>query len=301
MKKYIWFLLLGAFLFSSCDKEDDLGESLIDTSTPLLNETDQWIRDNFTTPFNIEVKYRWDDSEVDNSKALTPPRVELVKPFLEKIMQLWIAPYAKEGGLDFVKSYIPKQIVLVGSHNYNPNGSIVLGQAEGGRKVTIFDLNYIDVNDVNTIMTALHTIHHEFAHILHQQIMYPVEYQTITPVYTTTWFNFSDTEANRKGFVTSYSMLNPDEDFVEIVSNFLLMSNDEWNAFIEAIEVYQLNEHGNPIMDWDTFKYVIDKENTRIAKANLRKKEAMIANYFLQIWKIDIYALQTKINEELAD
>ena len=301
MKKYIWFLLLGAVLFSSCDKDEDLGESLIDTSTPLLNEVDQWIRDNYTTPYNIEIKYRWDDSEVDNSKALTPPRAEDVIPFLEKIKELWIAPYAKEGGLDFVKSYIPKQIVLVGSHNYNPNGSIVLGQAEGGRKITIFDLNYIDVNDVITIMRALHTIHHEFAHILHQKVLYPIEYQTITTEYTTTWFNFSDTDARQKGFITAYSMLNPNEDFVEMVSEFLLMTNEDWNALIDGIKVYALDEHGYRIFDWETFTYVIDEEKTRIAKEKFRKKESIIANYFLQIWKIDIYALQERINEKLAE
>ncbi|RKD98761.1 zinc-binding metallopeptidase [Marinifilum flexuosum] len=297
MKKYICFLMLGVLFFSSCSSDEDLGESLIDTSTPELNEVDEWIRENYTYPYNVEVKYKWDNSELDNTKILTPTTLDRVIPFLEKMKEIWVDPYARNGGEDFMKAYIPKQMVLVGSHNYEDNGGIVLGQAEGGRKITIFDLNYIDfdLSGLNSwekrramepILRVFKTMHHEFGHILHQTIAYPVEYKKLTTGYTSNWMNFSNSEARGMGFITAYSLLNPDEDFVEMLSEFLTRSNEDWNELIDKIKVYDEN-------------YYTDEDASKLARIKIREKEKMIADYMLQIWKIDIYKLQADIAEVL--
>ncbi len=297
MKKYI-YILFSLLLCSACS-EEDLGESLIDTSTPILTETDQWIRSNYTTPYNIEVKYRWDNSELDNTKVLTPPKEEMVRPFLDNMKKIWIEPYTRQGGEDFVKTHIPKLMVLVGSHNMNSDGSIILGQAEGGRKVTIFDLNYISFDfeglneyerkkQLEVIVRTFATMHHEFGHILHQTTAYPVEFKKITPNYIRNWMNYTDSEARKMGFISSYSMLNPDEDFVETLSNFLTMSNEDWNSLIDKITIYDEN-------------YDEDIAASAVAKANIREKEKMIADYMLAAWKINIYELQTDITEAINE
>ena len=301
MKKYICFLMLGVLFLGSCSKDEDLGESLIDTSTPALNEVDEWIRENYTYPYNVEVKYKWDNSELDNTKILTPPKLEDVVPFLDHMKQIWIDPYVKSGGVEFMKTFIPKQIVLVGSHNYNDNGSIVLGQAEGGRKITIFDLNYItfdfeglDDREIRearkSITRVFKTMHHEFGHILHQTVAYPVEYKKITTGYTSNWMNFMDMDSRKEGFITSYSRLNPDEDFVEMLSEFLIRSNEEWNELIDGIKIY----------DKEQF-WVVDEAASKIPRALIRQKEKMIADYMLQIWQIDIYELQAEIAKVFAE
>lgn len=297
MKKYI-YLLFSLLMCNACS-EEDLGESLIDTSTPILTETDQWIRANYTTPYNIEVKYRWDNSELDNTKVLTPPKEEMVQPFLEHMKSIWIDPYTRQGGINFIKTYIPKLIVLVGSHNMNSDGSIILGQAEGGRKVTIFDLNYISFDfkglddydkqkQLEVIIRTFGTMHHEFGHILHQTTAYPVEFKKITPNYVRNWMNYTDVDARRMGFITSYSMLNPDEDFVEMLSTFLTKSCEEWNSTIDQITVYDEN-------------YDVDLIASEKAKSLLREKEKVIADYMLASWKIDIYKLQEDITEAIND
>ena len=194
-----------------------------------------------------------------------------------------------------MKSYIPKQIVLVGSHNYNDNGSIVLGQAEGGRKITIFDLNYINfdlsslegfekVQSKRAILRVFRTMHHEFGHILHQTIAYNPEFKKITTGYISNWTNYNDLDARRMGFITAYSLKNPDEDFVEMLSIFLTQSNEEWNAVIDNIEVRDN-------------QWKVDPTATAFAKNSIRAKEKMIADYMLQTWKIDIYAMQAEIAE----
>lgn len=294
--KQILYPVFALLLCCACDNED-LGESLIDTSTPILNETDTWIRQNYTTPFNVEVKYRWDNSELDNTKILTPPYEKDVVPFLEQMKNIWIEPYLRQGGETFIKTYIPKLIVLVGSHNLQSDGSIVLGQAEGGRKVTIFDLNYISFDfeglsdyekekQLETIIRTFQTMHHEFAHILHQTVAYPVEFKKITPNYIRNWMNYTTTEAKRMGFITSYSMLNPNEDFAEMVSQMLTTSREQWDKTIDNIVVYDDN-------------YDVDVVATATAKANLREKEKMIADYMTNTWNIDIYALQADIMEAI--
>ncbi|MCZ4693749.1 hypothetical protein DWB61_09955 [Ancylomarina euxinus] len=299
MKKILFLFFSIAILFTSCTKEDDLGKSLIDTSTPELNDVDEWIRENYTYPFNVEVKYRWDNSEVDNSKILTPPAKADVIPFLDKMKNIWIDPYVNAGGIDFMKRFIPKQMVLVGSHNYNDNGSIVLGQAEGGRKVTLFDLNYItfDLSEMDSyhkrkameaIVQVFKTMHHEFGHILHQTVAYPIEYKKICTGYTSNWMNFSDMDAKRLGFITGYSMLNPDEDFVEMLSTFIMSGNEGWNKLIDDIYIYDEN-----------WKYDTAAEN--IAKAKIRQKEKIMADYMLQVWNVNIYELQAEIEGILAE
>ena len=43
----------------------------------VLNEIDEWIIDNYTRPYNMEVKYRWDQSELDLNRTLVPIKEEL--------------------------------------------------------------------------------------------------------------------------------------------------------------------------------------------------------------------------------
>lgn len=300
MKKIIYYLLfLSISVFVVSCSEEDLGHSLIDTTTPELNEVDQWIRENYTYPYNVEVKYKWDNSEVDNTKVLTPVELERVIPFLDKMKKIWVDPYANNAGSEFMKRFIPKQIVLVGSRSFNDDGSITLGQAEGGRRITIFDLNYINFDlsgmsewekdrEMKTIIRVFRTMHHEFGHILHQNVAYPQEYEMITNDYSSNWMNLNDNEARRRGFITAYSRLNPDEDFVEMLSYFFTLSNEDWNELIDKIKVYDDS-------------YNVDEDASEKARGFIRQKEKIIADYMLQVWKINIYDLQSEIANVLAE
>ena len=70
----------------------------------------------------------------------------------------------------------------MGSPKYNPNtGTITLGEAEGGRKIVLYRLNWFDLKDRDLIQQIMKTVHHEFGHTLHQTILYPEEFKNITP------------------------------------------------------------------------------------------------------------------------
>ena len=131
---------------SSCKKEDALGS--VDNIPGLGGDTwtpgaiDAWILDSLTTPYNIGVKYKWDQGELqgDFNKDLVPPKEDKVIPLMSAINKAWINPYVTEAGLPFFKNVSPKFFVLVGSPAYE-RGAVKLGTAEGGRKVTLYDVN----------------------------------------------------------------------------------------------------------------------------------------------------------------
>lgn len=264
------FSTIGLF---SCSKNEDLGTSNIVIPSAERNVLDKWIFESLTLPLNIEVKYLWDESEFDLSKKLTPPNLKSVQPFLEVVRKVWIEPYTDVNIVpdqSFLKKYCPKQLVLSGSPNYNTDGTVTLGTAEGGRKIVLYEVDNFDSKNMEMVTGMLHTMQHEFAHILHQNKMYPAEFKKVTTGYTSTWYNFQDSESNLDGFITSYARSAEDEDFVEMVATMLTMSKADFDAKINSIS----SESG---------------------KKALRIKEGYVVTYFREKYNIDIYKLQKRI------
>jgi substrate import-associated zinc metallohydrolase lipoprotein len=207
--------------------------------------------------------------------VLVPVKEDKVIPVMKVVKDTWIEPYVQKAGEAFVKEHAPKQFVLVGSAKYNDDGTIVLGEAESGRKVTLFVVNDFNRLNVPAVKQMLHTIHHEFAHILHQTILYPREYKQVTPSgYTASWYNTNDETARALGFITPYARASSDEDFVEMISMMLVEGRTGYEAILSKVP-----EEG---------------------RALLRKKEAFVVAYFKQSWNIDFYSLQTATQEAIT-
>lgn len=277
-------------LFAACKKEEPLSD--VDNISGLGGDTwaqgpiDKWIYDSLTVPYNIAVKYKWDQSEIALNRTVVPVKEEQVVPVLSAIRKAWIDVYKAEAGELFVKKYTPKFFILEGSGSYNPDGTTTLGTAEGGRKVVLYQLNYFRTkgmagfkpSDSSLIKQMFHTIHHEFGHILHQNIMYPLEYKRISVgMYTTNWNNVSEREALLDGFITPYSMSGPDEDFVEMISMMLIEGKGGFDAIVNSITGTSANG-----------------TTAAQAKSRLRQKEDLVVDYFKKVWKIDFYSLQAR-------
>ncbi len=93
------------------------------------------------------------------------------------------------------------------------------------------------------------------------------------PGYTATWFNVSEADALSQGYITPYSRASYDEDFVEMVANMLMQGRVRFNEVVASV---------NPT-----------------AQQALRRKETMVVNYFREVWKIDFYSLQTRVQAAL--
>jgi substrate import-associated zinc metallohydrolase lipoprotein len=271
-KNYIklFALVFGLNLLAACNEKEDLDADLtgLGGETWAKGPVDNWLDQNYVTPYNIEVKYRFDRYEVNLGRVLTPPREDKVIPVMETIKTTWIEPYNLEAGPNFLKKLSPKQFVLVGSASYNTNGTITLGTAEGGRKIVLYVVNDFDKKKKSEVKQMLHTIHHEFGHILHQTIMYPQEYKRITTDYTASWNDFSLAEARSRGYVTEYARSNPDDDFVEMISIMLIEGRTGFNNIISSAPA--------------------------AAQPLLRRKEEIVVRYFKEAWNIDFYSLQTR-------
>lgn len=292
--KILLLFCLPAIL-SSCSK-DDPGN--VDNIPGLGGDTwepgpiDIWIRDSLTTPYNIAAKYKWDQGELDFNRTLTPPKEEKIIPVLSSIRKVWINNYAAVAGELFMKQYSPKFFVLVGSPSYNPDGTITLGTAEGGRRIVLYVLNEFRIkgmsgyvpSDSFNVKEMFHTIEHEFAHILHQTVLYPLEFRRISVgMYTSNWNNVSDAGARADGFVTAYAMSAPDEDFVEMVSMMLVEGRGGFNTIVNSITGTSANG--------------ITAEE---AKSRLRQKETIVVNYFKDTWNIDFYNLQSRTRASIV-
>lgn len=286
-KHKIYLLILTLAVFASCKKEDDLGDVSaipgLGGDSWVATELDTYIKDTFTIPFNVAAKYKWDQGELDFDKTLTPPREEKIKPVLSSIKKVWIDNYVAEAGKLFMQKYIPKFFVLVGSANWNTDGTITLGTAEGGRRIVLYVLNdfrvkgmqgYVSSDSVN-IKMMFHTIEHEFGHILHQTVLYPQEFKRISVGdYTSNWNNIADSTANEKGFISAYAQSAPDEDFVEMISIMLTEGKARYEAFVNNIKSAE-------------------------ARSKLRQKEAIVVNYFKDVWNINFTSLQTRTRNSI--
>ncbi|MFV0248744.1 MAG: putative zinc-binding metallopeptidase [Tenacibaculum sp.] len=278
MKKTLFLLILTVLVcLQACTpKDEDLGKSDIDTSVPPLNATDKWLRANFIEPYNIEVLYKWNENAVDHNRYLYPPIFENVLPAMEAIKTIWLDTYFEVAGPDFVKKIAPREILLVGGVNLNPSGTITLGLAESGARVTFFNTDFVDLKNTGSLVGFVSTIQHEYTHILNQTVPFDeVSFKKITPSgYTAQWFNSSQSEARRLGFISAYARANEHEDFAEMVTAMLSNNNEDYNAIINNI-------------------------NSDEARAAIRSKETLVVNYFKSNFSLDIYELQRVAAENI--
>lgn len=240
MKKYfvlIAFVVLSG-VYSSCAKKESLSDDEIlglGGDDWAWTELDEYLYQHFTLPYNIEVKYKWEHYEVNFNKNLVPPKESHVIPVMETIKTIWIDPYEKVAGADFLRRYQLLKYVLVGSAEYQSNGTVILGTAEGGNQITLFVINNFEKSNRAEVVRMLHTIHHEYAHILHQKIDYPQAWRGLsTAWYTATWFNTTNEQANAQGLITAYSKAAEREDFVETIAYLLVEGQEAYDAVVVA-------------------------------------------------------------------
>lgn len=278
----IFLLVVTSYLFTACESEPGLSESQIDTSTPILNELDIWLRENFVNPYNIDIQYKWDINDTDVDRFLHPPFESNVKPLAEILQSVWIEPYNTVGGDDFVKTIAPREFIFSGGFNFNPGGNtITLGIAESGARITLFNIDLLDFDDilyeedvandfdvVFAITGPLRTIHHEYGHILNQIEPYDPIFNIVNPAdYTSSWADRSNEEARELGYISNYASSAPEEDFVEMMAYMLIRSSDKWDELVDGISSEQ-------------------------ARQDIRRKEQLIVEYFQEKFNIDFYELR---------
>lgn len=237
--KYLLLLLLSVTLLWSCEEPALNDNSIFGNEREELNEFDVWLYDNYTEPYNIEVKYRFDDKESNNTYNLSPAYYDNSVALAKLIKHLWVDAYGELIGKDFLRQYSPRLFHFVGSPAYNSSGSIVLGTAEGGLKITLYNVNMIDLEnpDIEELnYWYFKTMHHEFAHILHQTKSYTTDFNLISAsdYQSGSWVNLTDQQALELGFVSPYGSSETQEDFVEIIAVYVTNTEAHWQSLLSA-------------------------------------------------------------------
>jgi len=289
-------MTLGLF---SCQKEDALGTTIFDaTDTLNINSSsytfDVWLRDAYLTTYNLDFRYKMQDVGSDMDYNLVPVTYPKAQQMAKLIKYLWFDVYGTIAGPEFLKENGPRMIHLIGSPAYNPiSGTILLGTAEGGIKVTLYRCNELDPTDID-VMNEFYfkTMHHEFAHILHQKRNYPVEFNLISKgLYNPLgWQSLSDSEAASKGFVSPYGGSQIREDFVEIIANYLVKSDADWNNILLMASKQAVDNDGVKLPDDG-----ID------GRAVIVRKLELASNWLKNSWNIDIYKLRAEIIKRQAN
>ena len=292
---------MGTFLLTSmtsCSKEDELRspdfQRLVTVTDSQKTETDKWIEENLTKPFNIEIIWRWDTKEVKYDKSYIPPKEQNVLPYAKILKNTFIKSYQEVKGNAFIKPLVPKQFLFLGEWGYNTDGTITLGQAESGNKIVFYGVNHWDERDAEggypQIREAIHTLYHEFGHILHQNKVFSKDFENISKAdYTSQWYNEANSTAIRKGFTSSYSMLSKEEDFVEIISFYCTMTPEEWTEHINS-QVASTKEGSSA------------REQAEEGRKKILQKLTMIKDYMKSSWDIDLDEIRdvTLKNIEIA-
>ena len=264
MKKNIILLMtavFGVFVLAGCS-EDDLNKTSAVLDSPTVeNDFDRWLAKNYMEPYNIDFKYRFKDVLGDMDYNLTPAdygqAIKLAKLTLHLTLQVYDEV---TGSRQFISENFPKIVHVIGSPAYNENNNIVLGVAEGGKMMTLYQVNIIDyllntkdIDQLNELFFK--TMHHEFGHILHQTRPYSTDFNAVTP----------SSYVGDACFDT-YRTDAPDEDFVEQLSLYVTSTAAEWEAILA-----QGGSAGRPLLE---------------------QKNDIMRAYMLSTWDINIDELR---------
>ena len=278
MKKNIYAILLAfvaSFALMSCSDDEPSSESIFPTTSPKRDAFDKWLLENYTFPYNVEMKYKMEDIESDMKYHLVPADSAKTAKLSIIMKYLWFDAYNEVIGPDFIKENMPRTIHFIGSPAYNSEGTMVLGTAEGGLKITLYMVNSLDDKTLKNYDTMnkyyFHTLHHEFTHILNQKIPYDQSFKLITEsgYVSGDWYTISDKTAHQAGFITPYAMVEPLEDFAEMLSGYVTMSQSEWNAILA------------------------DAGTT--GAASISAKLDIVRNYMQESWNVDIDQLRAAV------
>ncbi len=280
--------LLAAVFFgiSGCFPEEKLNVPVKDSNAQLMTELDQFIDENFVQEFDVAIRYRYDNNFVGPGERATPPKLDVVRPVIDFLDYYWFEPFlAVENGEEFFRRFVPAEVVFLGGPIFQSNGTVLLGRADAGARITLTYVNAYDPDNAQWRDLQLGTIYHEFAHVVHQNFKLPASFEQITPSGYTgpgSWFILSDDEALQRGFVSPYGTSSPNEDFAEIVAFYLFDQN-----FFST--------------------YIIEEENCTTENCVLRnegrlkisEKLASIKSHYEKVTGIDLDELRDEIQSRI--
>lgn len=244
---YLFTVIIGLF---ACNDDEQLTPSGEDLFPPQKQtELDKQLAEMYSD-YNTVIEYRYIKNLLPKDwYYITPVSIDLVLPMATFLKEMWIGPLEAGSSKEFVETNFPRMIVLVGSPAREKDGSVVLGQAEGGTLIRFTEVNDYSETNRNWKQRQLETAFHEYAHILHQTFGMPNAFREVTPdSYTKNgWKAVTSSEALMRGMVSPYGTSNVSDDFAELFATYLSATDEELDYYfnqqpIEYVEDVDLNK-----------------------------------------------------------
>ena len=298
MKKNILALsLLAAVVagFTACSDDNLSSESVIKPSKTANTVFDKWLYKNFVVPYNIQIQWRYEDNESDMSYYDVPADSAQSVELAHIVKYTCVEAYTEAAGIEFTRRFFPKLFSFLGEFEYENNGNIKLGTAEGGKKIRLLGVNYIDrFKNNRTYLDEyyLKTIHHEFVHIVNQTKDYPREFGKVTPTgyVNDSWSSEKyGTGYEKRGFVSAYSQKEEREDFAEVVSTYIISTPAQWDAIIKKATL--VDKKGDPIKDEN------GKPAPQPGVEALEKKLEICKRYYKETFNVDLDKVRDAVIE----
>lgn len=287
MNKSILYIVLSAFTlglgFSSCSSDNEPDPNVHVYAPQSFQPTvfDSWLKRSYVDAYNVDFKYRMETNEIDRTKHLSPSTLENSMKLAKIVRHAWFGVYDQVAGVHFMRSYAPRVIVLVGSNAYNGDGTITLGTAEGGMRVTLYSVNSLNLTDPDYLnQMYFHTMHHEFGHILHQNKPWPLAFNEVTrgdylpSGYFQPAVNRMDVYAPL-GFVSAYARSKDSEDITEVTAAYITYTDAHWARLYAAAGAS--------------------------GKAKIDKKIEIMKTYMKESWNIDMDQLRDEARRRSAE
>ena len=247
MKKLNIFALILVALttlnVTSCS-DDKLGDTIFPAVSETLDRSqftfplDTFVKVNFLEPYNMRYLYKLQDIGSDMDYNLTPCSYDQCVNLAVLNKYLWYDVYRDVVGDEFLKKFSPRVMHIIGSPAYNPtSGTIKLGTAEGGLKITLYNAESLKPEDLDNLNEYFFkTMHHEFSHILHQNVNYPQDFNLISSTFYNNagWQDTPDSVVLGQGFVSRYASSQAREDWVEIIANYIVKDSVTWEGMLDG-------------------------------------------------------------------
>ncbi len=268
------------------------------TAEESTHPNDVYLKENMLIPYGTAVRWRWDNRFIDPNEEATPIKAEYVIPVTKLIKYFWIDVFESQGeaGKKIIETLFPPEIQYIGSYIYL-KGAVKLGYAEGGARITLLNLNNYDLTNKDWLTSAkggvLNTIHHEFAHLFHQNYGFPDGFVGLTDYKGNGWKSLNPKEGKpfseslALGCVSDYATNGESDDFADLVAHFLIMPPTEFESKYLALE------------DCSKSTDATACQKTNEGREKIKVKLDLVIKYYKDKFNLDLVSMRDEMQKRL--
>ncbi len=282
-KASLWALAALTMALGSCRKVDaDISSTSVLNASANRTVMDEYIEREVTSPYNIQIYYRYTESEIGRNWVTSPANEYNSLQFVNVLKYLFLEPGVKIIFMNINSFDFPslKQYYHTLDSLKTVLETDTSVQAEYDQWKTWLDgqnSTYLErLKDV-----YLRTMYHEAAHTFHQRVEPTTDFDKITSLdyRQADWISGWTREGKKSieyGFITNYASQEPHEDFAELFGNYVILSADEWEAKLVSADV-------------------IPAGRTRSGRSIIEEKIRIIKDYMLTTWGLDMDKLRAQL------